>query len=62
MEDLEFVVDNRPNSISIISDGVDMTEFDDYDEELDEPFDEDDPDYQEYFFGAYNVNVKYLRN
>ena len=62
MEDLDFVVDNRPNSISIISDGVDMTEFDDYDEELDEPFDEDDPDNQEYFFGAYNVNVKYLRN
>lgn len=67
IEDVDFVVDNSPNSITMISKGVDMTEFDEYedydeDEDFEEEYDEDDPYYQECFFGAYNVNVKYLRN
>lgn len=61
IENTAFTVDKKANSIRVIqSEEIDMTEFDDYDEDEDD-YDEDDMCDEECFFGAYNVSVKYLR-
>lgn len=65
IEDADFIVDNKRGAILMISSGYADYEFEedneDYDEEVEgnEEFENDFED--EYFFGACNVNVKYLR-